>query len=161
VKSIEELTAEHTELGKQAQQLQKKISSFEIARDWENPEYRQLTDERYALYRKAQGVLRKIKNIWAEAASKKKPVFITWKKYGFRHISIHEVEDPTDYHGHPYTIIRGVAACGQDWWVSTPNEGDSEPPWYLREHHDHRSKARPLCGLCRRKWKSLTGKTLN
>lgn len=89
-----------------------------------------------------------------------KPIFITWKRYGFRHI----VEDEKtggylDYRRTPMHFTEGKAICGNKYWtVDYVNEEDI-PSWHGT--YDPRDTRRPLCGACRKKWKKLHGEELS
>jgi len=114
----------------------------------------------YRLQKEADKAKRTLLKFDKTEAAKGEPIFVTWKRYGFRHIVAHEAEPiPSEYHGHPYTIIRGVAFCGNDYWFMPPEEADSEI-WWLQNAIDPRSTDRPLCGTCRNHWKRLTGTVL-
>lgn len=98
------------------------------------------------------------------------PIFITWKKYGFRHIIVPgtnvahkqkgwdgELENVlyfqtfcNKHRRYPETFYEdaeGIRRSGSEAWIGTLGEGHAL--------HDHR---RPLCGTCRNGFKKLTGK---
>ena len=87
------------------------------------------------------------------------PLFITWKRYGFRHIVSEESITPyVDYRNVKYDLTRGTALCGNKYYLATPvNKKDD--PW-MHPSHDVRDSRRPLCGSCRKKWKKLHGEDL-
>jgi hypothetical protein len=72
------------------------------------------------------------------------PNFITWKKYGFRHI-VRADKLIDGYH-------QGSALCGNEFWV---------PPQGWDTGHDIRGTGRPLCGACRKAWKKKTGEEIS
>jgi len=86
------------------------------------------------------------------------PQFITWKKYGFRHIVETETtRDGRDHHFYGQVTVReGKAICGNDYWMTEY----AKPPSYAKPW-DIRSTRRPLCGACRKKWKKLYGQELH
>lgn len=90
------------------------------------------------------------------------PTFVTWKKYGFRHIVEHEetLLGDANYINEriPTQDTSGKSICGSTyWWTVYPSDKD---PWRTNRH-DRRDKRRPLCGLCRKKWKALTGQEID
>lgn len=90
-----------------------------------------------------------------------KPVFVTWKKYGFRHIVAEEDAKPgTAYLGRTVrtTEVTGKALCGATYsWIEYPDE--QRPSYY--DTFDKRSPRRPLCGHCRRKWLRITSQQID
>jgi hypothetical protein len=99
-----------------------------------------------------------------------KPVFITWKKYGFRHIVYGEidVDDSEDYAGRGLRIKSGHTLCnkgkgrvygrmGRSWTHISWTKNDPYPDV---KRHDEHGTDRPLCGTCRKLWKQETGEEL-
>jgi hypothetical protein len=76
-------------------------------------------------------------------------VFITWKKYGFRHIVREATIGEVQYWDGTRLEIRGVSLCGNRF--AEPFEGgmgknDKRTSfWY---GHDLHAEERPLCGHC-------------
>lgn len=85
-----------------------------------------------------------------------KPKFITWKKYGFRHIIFpgteqHEDRMLYDRSWAHYVVFRTF--CNQSRNQDVQISGD----WNYVDWDIH-DKRRPLCGTCAKGFKSLTGK---
>lgn len=110
-------------------------------------EANRLGEQKWTIEQRIVKLARKINRMQDERAAQNDPVWVTWKAYGFRHISAVEVSaERTDYKGDEVTDAEGRAICGNDFWIL-----GGEPS---------RSTERPLCGLCRKKWRALTGEKL-
>jgi hypothetical protein len=124
--------------------------------DFDNAEIKAREKEYYSLQHKQNSVEKKIKKLLKLEAAKHPVMFITWKRYGFRHISMGERERTyDDYRGESTKIIEGIALCGNDYSIWPGKRYDWEA-----DHYDFRSTNRPLCGTCRKNWLKLTGEEL-
>ena len=84
------------------------------------------------------------------------PTYITWKKYGWRHIATFEKRIDLGDNWPGYDRLEGVALCGNKYWSVVEKESDNEKYY----EYDLRNTERPLCGNCRKAWKKATGKEL-
>lgn len=66
------------------------------------------------------------------------PKFVTWKRYGFRHI----IREGTLRHG-------GHSLCG-GWWDEINYSVATHPTW--GKGWDIGGEDRPLCGTCKKIW---------
>ena len=88
-----------------------------------------------------------------------RPQFITWKKYGWRHIVRDQLNVfvREDYSRSKVEYTEGKSLCGSDFWIPTKHE-DERMDWVNWDIHDTR---RPLCGTCRKSWKKQTGQEVD
>ena len=126
---------------------------------WDSPKTKEAGERQWEASQKAMRAQRKVLRFDKEQAAKKKPVFVTWKKYGFRHIVATETQ-PDEcrwYDGSKYEQISGIAFCGNDYGIIV-----SDTSRFPKDHRpDFRATNRPLCGTCKKFWKQLTGEELS
>lgn len=101
------------------------------------PDYTEYT----AISKEYNTAYRELMALQRETAVKKPVQFVTWKRYGFRHIAAGD-----------------HSLCGNRIWI-----GYREGSWVRSDRllpEWARGTDRPLCGHCRKAWKKATGEEL-